>query len=127
MIVVSGVDSSVVGLDSLCLVMFLGVVFSCDFILNDTFSLSKSISITFTFTCCHKDTTSIGCQTYLSAICDLCTSPSLCRPISTNAPNSVIFLTTHSSCIPILRSSISMMSAENAGGVRSSLGSCPGR
>ncbi len=83
--------------------------------------------MTFTFTCCQSDTTSIGCPTKRSAICDLCTRPSLCNPISTKAPKSVIFLTIPSKLIPIWRSLISIISAANDGGVRSSLGSCPGR
>lgn len=97
------------------------------FMLSETFSLSRSISSTLTLTCCQSDTTSIGCPTKRSAICDLCTRPSLCNPISTNAQKSVMFLTIPSNCIPIWRSLISIISAANDGGVRSSLGSCPGR
>lgn len=50
----------------------------------------------------------------------------MCKPTSTNAPKSVIFLTTPSSSSPILSSVISITLLAKTGGARSSLGSCPG-
>lgn len=97
-----------------------------DFIVRLIFSFSRSIAKTRTFTDCPRWTISSGCHTKRSAICDLWTSQSLCKPTSTNAPKSVIFLTTPSSSSPILSSAISITLLAKTGGARSSLGSCHG-
>ena len=63
-----------------------------------------STSSTRTLTTSPALTTSRGSLTYLSDSAEMCTRPSWCTPMSTNAPNAATLLITPSRIMPTLRS-----------------------
>ena len=96
------------------------------FMLNAMRLRARSTSSTRTVSFWPTFTTSLGSLTNCSASCETWTRPSLCTPMSTNAPNAVTFVTTPSSTMPGLRSSIACTSSRKLGGANSARGSRPG-
>ena len=87
---------------------------------------ATSTSSTLTLTMSPAFTTSRGSLTKRSDSAEMCTSPSWCTPMSTNAPNAATLLTTPSSTIPGRRSLMSSTPSANLAALNSGRGSRPG-